>query len=105
MPQKRAESHIHNSQAIAKVQERVPRIMTSLICRISQIVSASSVTALGSLLRQVKGRLKIRWMDRIIEDMRHVNVTPEDALDQAKWRRGFDSTNARTKKDRQILIL
>ncbi|XP_051574277.1 uncharacterized protein LOC127452701 [Myxocyprinus asiaticus] len=32
------------------------------------------------------GRPKKWWMDQIKEDMRHVNTTPEDALDRKKWR-------------------
>lgn len=37
--------------------------------------------------QRLRGRPKKRWMDRLMEDMRHVNVAPEDALDRAKWRR------------------
>jgi hypothetical protein len=37
--------------------------------------------------RRPRGRPKKRWMDRIKEDMQHVNAAPEDALDRAKWRR------------------
>ncbi|KAL3967110.1 myosin III [Sarotherodon galilaeus] len=34
-----------------------------------------------------QGRPKKRWMDRIKDDMKAVNVTPEDALDRKKWRK------------------
>ncbi|XP_039627278.1 uncharacterized protein LOC120540503 [Polypterus senegalus] len=34
-----------------------------------------------------RGRPKKRWMDRIKEDMKIVNLAPEDALDRAKLRR------------------
>ncbi len=37
--------------------------------------------------RQPWGRPKKRWMDRIKEDMKTVNASPEDALDRNKWRR------------------
>ena len=36
--------------------------------------------------RRPRGRPKKRWMDRIKEDMQHVNTALEDALDRAKWR-------------------
>ncbi|XP_056107178.1 uncharacterized protein LOC130085442 [Rhinichthys klamathensis goyatoka] len=34
-----------------------------------------------------RGRQKKRWLDRLAEDMRAVNITTEDALDRAKWRK------------------
>ena len=37
--------------------------------------------------RRPRGRPKKRWIDRIVEDMRKVNVVPEYAYDRAKWRK------------------
>lgn len=34
-----------------------------------------------------RGRPKKHWMDRIKDDMKAANVTPEDALDKKKWRK------------------
>ncbi|XP_056112726.1 uncharacterized protein LOC130089448 [Rhinichthys klamathensis goyatoka] len=34
-----------------------------------------------------RGRPKKRWMDRIKEDMKYIDVAPEDALDRRKWRK------------------
>ncbi|XP_063348692.1 uncharacterized protein LOC134640721 [Pelmatolapia mariae] len=34
-----------------------------------------------------RGRPKKPWMDRIKDDMKAANVTPEDALDRKKWRK------------------
>ncbi|KAF4113198.1 hypothetical protein G5714_005743 [Onychostoma macrolepis] len=33
-----------------------------------------------------RGRPKKRWMDRIKQDMKHINAAHEDALDRKKWR-------------------
>ncbi|ROL55294.1 hypothetical protein DPX16_8925 [Anabarilius grahami] len=34
-----------------------------------------------------RGQPKKRWMDRIKEDLKIDNASPEDALDRPKWRR------------------
>ncbi len=36
--------------------------------------------------KRPRGRPKKRWMDRIKEDTRHDNGTPDDVLDRKKWR-------------------
>jgi hypothetical protein len=36
--------------------------------------------------RRPRGRPKKRWLDRLKEDMRSVNVTRDDALDRTRWR-------------------
>jgi len=37
--------------------------------------------------RRPRGRPKKRWLDRLQDDMREVNVAPEDAQDRARWRK------------------
>ena len=37
--------------------------------------------------KRPRGRPKKRWLDGLKEDMKRVNVTPEDALERTKWRR------------------
>jgi len=39
--------------------------------------------------RRPRGRPKKRWLDRLNEDMRIVNIEPDDALDQAGSSLGF----------------
>ncbi len=38
-------------------------------------------------VRRPRGRPKKRWMDSVKEDMRAVNLNPEDVMNQAKWKR------------------
>ncbi|KAG2467833.1 XRN2 exoribonuclease, partial [Polypterus senegalus] len=49
--------------------------------------------------RRPRGRPKKRWMDRISEDMKIANVTPEDALDRAKWRQCCKRADPAIKRD------
>ena len=57
------------------------------VVRSSEHSVASTAMRLNPQGRRPRGRPKMRWMDRIKEDMRNVKVTTEDAHDRAKWRR------------------
>ncbi|ROL52856.1 hypothetical protein DPX16_8419 [Anabarilius grahami] len=48
---------------------------------------AKTATRIDPVGHRPRGRPKKRWMDRIKEDLKIVNASPEDALDRPKWRR------------------
>jgi len=50
--------------------------------------------------RRPCGRHKKRWLDRINEDLRIVNLQPDDALDRTAWRRAINAHPA-TERDRR----
>jgi len=50
--------------------------------------------------RRPRGRPKKRWLDRINEDLRIVNLQPDDALDRTAWRRAINAHPA-TERDRR----
>jgi len=46
-----------------------------------------------------RGRLKIRWLDRLKDDMKKRNIEPEDALNRAKWRRASRTADPASTRD------
>ena len=49
--------------------------------------------------KRPRGRPKKRWLDQIKEDMREANVTKEDAMDRAKWRKQCRKADPASKRD------
>uniref|UniRef100_A0A914WJM6 Uncharacterized protein n=1 Tax=Plectus sambesii TaxID=2011161 RepID=A0A914WJM6_9BILA len=49
--------------------------------------------------RRPRGRPKKRWMDRMKEDMRALQLTPEDAQDRVKWKKACQTADPATARD------
>jgi len=47
------------------------------------------------------GRPKKRLLDRLNEDMRTMNVTPEDAQDRARWRKAIQQADPAPTRDQR----
>jgi hypothetical protein len=51
--------------------------------------------------KRPRGRPKKRWLDRMKEDMRSVNVEPQDALDRPKWRSACRKADPAATRDKR----